>query len=40
MLNPFNFNETFNMIYFIVGGSILLIAFLLFLIITFLVEKE
>lgn len=39
-LNPFNWNETFVMILFIVGGSILLLAFLLFLIITFLTEKE
>lgn len=39
-LNPFNWNETFVMILFIVGGSLLLLAFLLFLIITFLTEKE
>ena len=39
-LNPFNLNETFVMIFFIVGGSLLLLAFLLFLVITFLTEKE
>ncbi|MBD8016055.1 hypothetical protein QL992_06410 [Microbacterium sp. APC 3898] len=39
-LNPFNWNETFVMIFFIVGGSLLLLAFLLFLVITFLTEKE
>lgn len=39
-LNPFNWNETFVMVLFIVGGSLLLLAFLLFLIITFLTEKE
>ncbi|MCG1008553.1 hypothetical protein J4760_00660 [Salinicoccus sp. ID82-1] len=40
MLNPFNFNETFTTVYFIVGGSVLLIAFLLFIIVTFFVEKD
>ncbi|ANU24128.1 hypothetical protein [Planococcus donghaensis] len=39
-LNPFNWNETFVTVFFIVGGSLLLLAFLLFLIITFLTEKE
>ena len=39
-MNPFHSNETFNMIYFIVGGTLLLIAFGLFVIITFTVEKE
>ena len=39
-LNPFNWNETFVLILFIVGGSLLLIAFLLFMVITFLTEKE
>ncbi|MCJ1909915.1 hypothetical protein [Planococcus ruber] len=39
-LNPFNWNETFVMIYFIVGGSLLLIAFFLFLVVTFVTEKE
>ena len=39
-LNPFNLNETFVMVFFIIGGSLLLLAFLLFVIITFFVEKE
>lgn len=39
-LNPFNLNETFVMIFFIVGGTLLLLAFLLFVLITFFVEKE
>ena len=39
-LNPFNLNETFVMIFFIVGGSILLLAFLLFVVVTFFIEKE
>lgn len=39
-LNPFNWNETFVMIFFIVGGSLLLLAFLMFLVITFVTEKE
>jgi hypothetical protein len=38
-LNPFNLNETFVMIFFIVGGTLLLLAFLLFVFITFLVKK-
>ena len=39
-LNPFNLNETFVMILFIIGGSLLLLAFLLFVLITFFVERE
>lgn len=39
-LNPFNMNETFILIFFIAGGTILLLAFLLFAIITFLTEKD
>lgn len=39
-LNPFNLNETFVMVFFIIGGSLLLLAFLLFVLITFFVEKE
>ena len=37
-LNPFNLNDTFVMILFIVGGSLLLLAFFLFVIITFFTE--
>jgi len=39
-LNPLNLNETFVMVLFIVGGSLLLLAFLLFMLITFLVDKQ
>lgn len=39
-LNPFNMNDTFVLIFFIAGGTILLLAFLLFAIITFLIEKD
>lgn len=39
-LNPFNWNETVVLVLFIVGGSLLLLAFLLFAVITFLTEKE
>lgn len=39
-LNPFNWDETFVMVLFIVGGSLLLIAFLLFAVITFMTEKK
>lgn len=39
-LNPLNLNETFNMVFFIVGGTILLIAFALFVVSTFFVEKK
>lgn len=34
-LNPFNLNDTFILIFFIVGGTILLIAFFLFAVVTF-----
>jgi len=39
-LNPFNLNETFVMVFFIVGGSLLFLAFLLFVPITFLINKQ
>ncbi|MFC4022414.1 hypothetical protein ACFOUV_01120 [Oceanobacillus longus] len=39
-INPFNINQTLAMVLFIIGGSLLLLAFLLFMIISFLVEKE
>ena len=39
-LNPFNLNETFVMILFIIGGTLLLLAFLLFVLMTFFVERE
>lgn len=39
-LNPFNMNDTFILVFFIVGGTILLLAFLMFAVITFLTEKD
>ena len=39
-LNPFNLNETFVMIFFIVGGSLLLLAFALFVVVTFFIENK
>ncbi|MFS0726824.1 hypothetical protein [Paenibacillus sp. 1P07SE] len=39
-LNPFSWNETFVMIYFIVGGSLLLLAFVLFVVNTFLIDNK
>ena len=38
--NPFNLNETFVMIFFIVGGSLLLLAFALFVVVTFLIDNK
>jgi hypothetical protein len=38
-INPFDLNETLVMVFFIVGGTLLLLAFFLFVIITFLIEK-
>ena len=39
-LQPFNVNETFSLIFYIVGGTILLVSFALFVIVTFFVEKD
>ncbi|MGD6842551.1 hypothetical protein ACQCVH_08500 [Bacillus infantis] len=39
-LNPFQLNETFVMVFFIVGGTLLLLAFLLFVVITCMVENQ
>ena len=39
-IKPFNVNETLSLIFYIVGGTILLISFALFLVVTFLTEKE
>ncbi len=39
-MQPFEVNETLSLILYIVGGTILLISFALFVIITFLTEKE
>ncbi|MGE7945011.1 hypothetical protein ACQKNB_23460 [Lysinibacillus xylanilyticus] len=39
-INPFNFNQTFTMIFFIVGGTTLLISFALFIFVTFMVDQK
>lgn len=39
-LNPFQLDDSLVLVLFIVGGSLLLLAFLLFAIITFFTEKE
>ncbi len=39
-LQPFNVNEVFALIFYIVGGTILLISFALFVLVTFMVEKQ
>lgn len=35
-IKPFNLNETFDTVFFIVGGSILLLSFIFFFILTFM----
>ncbi|NKE03958.1 hypothetical protein [Mesobacillus selenatarsenatis] len=39
-LNPFNLDDTFVMVLFIVGGSLLLVAFILFVVVTFFIETS
>ncbi len=39
-LNPFQLNETLITVLFIVGGTLLLLAFLLFAVVTFMVERK
>lgn len=39
-LKPFDVNSTVSLILYIVGGTILLISFALFAVITFLIEKD
>ncbi|OLO39400.1 hypothetical protein BTR23_10215 [Alkalihalophilus pseudofirmus] len=38
--NPLGLNQTFVMVFYIVGGTFLLLAFLLFVFITFMIEKQ
>lgn len=38
-MQPFNINATFSLIFYIVGGTILLVSFAVFVLITFLTEK-
>ena len=39
-LNPFNLDDTLVMILFIIGGTLLLLAFVLFMVITFFIEDQ
>ncbi|MCG7343851.1 hypothetical protein MHZ92_06880 [Sporosarcina sp. ACRSL] len=39
-MKPFGVNETFALIFYIVGGSVLLISFALFVLVTLMVQKE
>lgn len=38
-IRPFNINETFALVFYIVGGTILLLAFALFVVMTFLIDR-
>ena len=39
-MRPFNVNETLALIFYIVGGTVLLVSFALFAVITFMTEKK
>jgi len=39
-MQPFNINETFALVAYIVGGSLLLLSFAIFVLVTFRIEKE
>ncbi|WP_342507784.1 hypothetical protein [Sporosarcina sp. FSL K6-2383] len=39
-MKPFNVNDTVALIFYIVGGTVLLISFALFVVITFMTEKK
>ncbi|WP_024370868.1 hypothetical protein [Exiguobacterium sp. ZOR0005] len=39
-MNPFAWNETFTMVYFIIGGTVSLISFILFLIVTYMIDHD
>ena len=39
-LNPLKLNETFTLVFFIVGGTTLLISFALFIVVTFMVNQK
>lgn len=38
-IRPFDINETFALVFYIVGGTILLLAFALFVVMTFLIDR-
>ncbi|MEQ6357143.1 hypothetical protein ABNX05_21155 [Lysinibacillus sp. M3] len=39
-INPFHFSSTFTLIFFIIGGTTLLISFALFIVVTFMVNLK
>lgn len=39
-INPFNFGSTFTLVFFIVGGTTLLISFALFIVVTFMIKQQ
>ena len=39
-MQPFSINSTFSLIFYIIGGTVLLMSFALFVVITFMTEKE
>ena len=39
-INPFNFGSTFTLVFFIVGGTTLLISFALFIVVTFMINQK
>ncbi len=39
-MNPFQWNETVTLVYFIIGGTVSLISFILFLIVTFMIDQD
>ncbi|MEK5040508.1 hypothetical protein [Sporosarcina sp. FSL K6-3457] len=39
-MKPFNVNETLALVFYIVGGTVLLISFALFVVVTFMTEKK
>ena len=39
-INPFNFNHTLTLVFFIVGGTTLLISFALFIVVTFMINQK
>ena len=39
-LNPFNLNDLFTTLFFIIGGTILLISFALFIVVTFMIQGK
>lgn len=38
-MNPFHLDDTFTLVFFIIGGTTLLISFALFIVVTFMIRK-